>query len=104
MEICCMATTPTVQPIRANSDAEAGKCPVDRGKFSHQKTAIQPDTSTQRLERDAQDVWHVRGFDEARAILRGTQTQQAGFGASAVMNVKAIINLPILYLEGKAHL
>ncbi len=105
MEIRFMATTPTVQSIHTASDSAAGKCPVDHTKFSHQKTAIQTDTSTQPLERDAQGVWHVRGFDEARAILRGTETtKQAGFGASQVMNVKAIINLPILYLEGKAHL
>jgi cytochrome P450 len=100
-----MATTPTVQPDHTASGSDAGKCPVDHSKFSHQKTAMQPDTSTQPLERDGQGVWHVRGFDEARAILRGTEsTQQAGFGASLVLNVKAIINLPILYLEGKAHL
>ena len=99
-----MTTTSTVQPSHTESDPQAGKCPVDHSKFSHQKTALQTDTSTQPLERDAQGVWHVRGFDEARAILRGTDTQQGGFGASQVMNVKAIINLPILYLEGKAHL
>jgi cytochrome P450 len=95
-----MATT--VQS--SHTDSEAGKCPVDPSQLAHQKTAIQPEPSTQPLERDAQGVWHVRGFDEARAILRGTETQQAGFGASSVMNVKAIINLPILYLEGQAHL
>jgi cytochrome P450 len=99
-----MATTPTFQSTHTESDAQAGKCPVDHSKFSRQKTAIHPDTSTLPLERDSQGVWHVRGFDEARAIFRGTQTQQAGFGADVVMKVKSIINRPILYLEGKAHL
>lgn len=99
-----MATTPAVQPTPTDSDAGAGKCPVDHSKFSRQKTAIQPETSTLPIERDEKGVWHIRGFDEARSILRGIETtQQAGFGASYIMNVKALINLPILYLEGKAH-
>jgi cytochrome P450 len=99
-----MTTTPDIHSISTHSNSAAGKCPVDHSKFARQKTALQPDTSTQPLERDAQGIWHVRGFDEARTILRGTETQQAGFGANLVLNVKAIINLPILYLEGKAHL
>lgn len=104
MEIYCMASTSTVPSIHNDSGSGAGKCPVDHSKFSHQKTALQADTTTPALERDAQGVWHVRGFAEARAILRGTETQQAGFGARRIMNVQALINLPILYLEGKAHL
>ena len=77
MEICCMAKTPTVQSAHTASDSSAGKCPVDHSKFSHQKTALQTDTSTQPLERDGQGVWHVRGFDEARAILLGTETENS---------------------------
>jgi cytochrome P450 len=104
MEIRNMAVTPTVHPVHAESNPQAAKCPVDHSKLARQKTAIHPDTATSPIERDEKGVWHVRGFDQARAILRDAETQQAGFGASHVMSVEAIINRPILYLEGKAHL
>lgn len=99
-----MATTPLAHTNHTASTTDAGKCPIDHSQFSRQKTAIQKDTSTLPLERDAEGVWHVRGFEQARAILRGTETQQAGFSAHYIMSVKALTNLPILYLEGKAHL
>ncbi|MCA0456494.1 MAG: cytochrome P450 [Chloroflexi bacterium] len=90
-------------PIHA-VQPEAGKCPVDHRQISRQKTAIKVDPSTLPIERDAKGVWHIRGFHEARSILRGTETRQAGFGARYLMDVKVLINLPILYLEGKDHL
>jgi len=99
-----MATSSNIESAHTSIAAEAGKCPIDHSKLSRQKTDLRPDSSTQAVERDAQGVWHVRGFDAARTILRGTDTQQGGFNAPTVMNVKVLINLPILYLEGKAHL
>jgi cytochrome P450 len=94
-----MATT---HPV--STPTGAAQCPVDHSKYPHQKTDLHPDASTTPIERDAEGVWHVRGFDEARAILRGSDTQQAGFNARQITGVKALINLPILYQEGKSHL
>jgi cytochrome P450 len=45
----------------------------------------------------------VRGFEEARAILRSSSTSQAGFNAEMIGQVPGTDTLPILYLEGKAH-
>jgi len=95
----------TVQPIaseQAVSKQIAG-CPVDHGAYSQQKTASHPETSTVPLERDGQGVWHVRGFEEARSVLRSTDTRQAGFGADEVAKATITMNVPILYQEGKAH-
>jgi cytochrome P450 len=55
------------------------------------------------IERAADGSWHVRGFQEARAILRGSNTKQAGFRADVINRISAAGNVPILYQEGKAH-
>jgi cytochrome P450 len=55
------------------------------------------------IERAADGSWHVRGFHEARAVLRGTNTTQAGFRADVINRVSGAGNVPILYQEGKAH-
>ena len=68
----------------------AGGCPVDHQAYSRQKTAPRPEPSRPALARSADGVWHVRGFAEARQILRGAGTRQAGFKAAA-LNV--LINL-----------
>jgi cytochrome P450 len=44
----------------------------------------------------------VRGFDEARAVLRATATRQAGFNAELVRS-GSLTRHPILYQEGKVH-
>ncbi|MEP7284432.1 MAG: cytochrome P450 [Chloroflexota bacterium] len=87
----------------AESPASAAKCPVDHSAISQQKTARHPETSALPLECDAQGVWQVRGFDESRAILRGTSTKQAGFNADQVTSLQGMTNRPILYQEGKVH-
>src|SRR5678816_3107396 len=87
----------------AHAQASSGKCPVDHSTLSHQKTASEVETSSTRIQQDEQGVWHVRGFEEARAVLRSTDTRQAGFRADEVTGIRAMINRPILYQEGKVH-
>jgi cytochrome P450 len=48
-------------------------------------------------------VWHVRGFAEARAVMRSDATRQAGFGAEMIEKLPTYMNPPILYLEGEPH-
>jgi cytochrome P450 len=55
------------------------------------------------IERDEQGTWHIRGFEEARAILRSKDTRQAGFNADQLNDAQMLTNKPILYLEGKDH-
>ena len=88
----------------AKSRPTAAGCPVDHTAFSRQKTAQHPEPSSPALERAADGVWHVRGYAEARQILRGTQTRQAGFKAELINRMPVGRSQPILYLEGPAHL
>jgi cytochrome P450 len=82
--------------------APLNRCPIDHTGFSQQKTARNVVTDP-RIERDAAGVWQVRGFEEARAILRGSDTRQAGFGAEMLERIPGQRNQPILYQEGKVH-
>lgn len=78
------------------------RCPIDHSRLPRQKTARSA-ISGPRIERDAAGVWHVRGFEEARAILRSGSTKQAGFGAEMMERIPGQRNQPILYQEGKVH-
>jgi cytochrome P450 len=78
-------------------------CPVDHTSLPSQKTSRTARVRSTRLERDAQGVWQVYGFEEARTILRGSATRQAGFNADRLAKIPGVKNRPILYLEGKAH-
>ncbi len=79
-------------------------CPIDHGTFSQRKTARTADPAGRpSVEHDAAGTWHVRGFQEARAILRGADTKQAGFRAELIERFSGAGNVPILYQEGKTH-
>ena len=82
-------------------------CPVEHGSLSYQKTSrsagASPETSSTALQRDAQGVWQVHGFEDARTILRSSATRQAGFNAEQLEKIPGVTNKPILYMEGKAH-
>ncbi|QDY80056.1 cytochrome P450 [Streptomyces qinzhouensis] len=48
-------------------------------------------------------VWEVRGYDEARAVLRSTSTVQAGLGIETVSKLPKRIRRPVLYRDGSEH-
>jgi len=79
------------------------QCPIDHSALSQQKTVRGVEPVDRPIERDADGVWHVRGFDEARAVLRSGNTQQAGFKADLLARLPRKMKSPILYQEGKAH-
>jgi cytochrome P450 len=79
------------------------QCPIDHGVWSKQKTARIIEPVGIPIECDADDVWQVRGFAEARAILRSNNTKQAGFNAHQIGGVPQMRNQPILYQEGRTH-
>lgn len=80
-----------------------GGCPFDHAALSQQKTAQAPDINGTPIERDTAGVWQVRGFKQARAILRSSDTRQAGFKAELLARMPQRMNPPILYQEGKPH-
>ncbi len=95
-----------MQPV-INDQTETGgsaeECPIDHAAWSKQKTARAVEPVGIPIECDEAGVWHVRGFEEARAILRSGDTKQAGFRAEMIGNVPHMNNKPILYQEGKVH-
>lgn len=79
------------------------ECPIDHSAWSHQKTATRAEPVGKRIERDEEGVWQVYGFEEARAVLRSSDTRQAGFGARMLEKFSGTKHRSILYLEGPAH-
>lgn len=94
--------SPIAEPFTPPDTSMSG-CPVDHTAYSRQKTARVPERPGAPIERDAAGTWHVRDFETARAILRGTDTAQAGFKAEMIESIPGTTNVPILYQEGKVH-
>ncbi|MGB8343378.1 MAG: cytochrome P450 [Ktedonobacteraceae bacterium] len=95
-----------MQPViseQTKTNAAGAGCPVDHIALSRQKTAREVEPTGIPIECDAAGTWHVRGFAEARAILRSSDTKQAGFRAELIGSVPRMRNQPILYQEGKVH-
>ena len=103
-----MDDTTQEAPSSATNQAET-QCPVDHSAWSQQKTASLSDPTAATdiagppIDRDANGIWHVRGFQEARATLRHDATKQAGFGAQQMEQLARFLKPAILYQEGSAH-
>src|SRR4051794_37790855 len=51
----------------------------------------------------ADGVWHVQDYAAARALLRSTDTQQAGFGAEHATRMEGRMRMPVLFRDGAEH-
>jgi Cytochrome P450 len=80
---------------------EAVVCPINHRV--QQKTARVSESAEAVVECDSEGIWHVYGFDEARAVLRSGDTRQAGFNAEMIERTNTKMKPPILFLEGKPH-
>jgi cytochrome P450 len=96
-----MSLTQTTDPP---APATPAQCPVDHRTFGSKKS-VRPSAvgGGAPLQQDARGGWQVRGFEEARAILRSPATRQAGFKAEMVTAHAGLTNPPILYQHGKSH-
>lgn len=79
------------------------RCPLEHTVWSQQKAARLVEPVAAPIKRDAAGIWHIYGFEEARAIVRSGDTKQAGFDAEVVEWFSRGRNMPILYQEGKPH-
>ena len=86
-----------------HTDELSKRCPVDHRTYSQQKTAPVAEPTDTPISCDDAGVWHVRGFDEARTILRDSHIKQAGFNAEMLAKLPNTVRPPILYQEGKTH-
>ncbi len=96
--------------LSTTTSSDAAQCPVDHTAWSRQKTASISDITAASDEpggppiaRDTSGIWHVRGFQEARAILRSDATKQAGFGAPQMEQLSGFLKPSILFQEGPTH-
>ncbi|MFC4852353.1 cytochrome P450 [Actinophytocola glycyrrhizae] len=53
--------------------------------------------------RDDDGVWHVRDLAGGRAVLRDTETVQAGLGVETVAKLPSSFRRPVLYWDGPEH-
>jgi cytochrome P450 len=51
----------------------------------------------------ADEVWKVQDFAGARAVLRNTETRQAGFGIEQASRLDGKMRMPVLYRDGAEH-
>ncbi|HEX4202938.1 MAG TPA: cytochrome P450 [Ktedonobacteraceae bacterium] len=100
-----MQDTQTTATERTAEKPTQGRCPIDHTTISQQKTTRGLEPTGPAINQDEDGVWHVRGFEVARAVLRSPDTKQAGFNADMVTGNTAASNRnqPILYLDGKQH-
>ncbi|MGN9845912.1 cytochrome P450 [Nonomuraea sp. H19] len=55
------------------------------------------------VSRAADGTWQVRGYAQARAVLRSDATVQAGLGIETVEKLPARVRRPVLYRDGPEH-
>src|SRR5882757_2563849 len=51
----------------------------------------------------ADGIWKVQDYPGARAVLRSTETRQAGFGIEHAARMEGRMRLPVLYRDGVEH-
>lgn len=87
---------------RGNLPIASGRCPLGHD-VNGQKTAREVEPLDRPIERDEAGIWHIRSFELARQVLRGSDTRQAGFGSDMLERMGSSMRQPILFLEGKEH-
>ncbi|WP_188187834.1 cytochrome P450 [Nonomuraea sp. SYSU D8015] len=55
------------------------------------------------VSRAADGTWQIRGYAQARAVLRSDVTVQAGLGIETVEKLPARVRRPVLYRDGPEH-
>lgn len=88
----------SMQPFKPSDETDG--CPAE----NERRVAPRQLSMTPAIEPGPDGVWHVRGYDEARQILRSDSVKQAGFMSEAVSGAGNFLkNMPILFLEGEEH-
>ncbi|GAA3451948.1 hypothetical protein GCM10018962_37810 [Dactylosporangium matsuzakiense] len=52
---------------------------------------------------DGDGVWRLRGYSAGRALLRSTDTVQAGMNVEGIEKMPKRIRRPVLYRDGEEH-
>jgi len=81
----------------------AAETPADIPVESHRKVPRGELAPGCPVHADADGVWHVQDFSTARALLRSTETRQAGFGVEHAAKLDGRMRMPVLYRDGPEH-
>jgi cytochrome P450 len=76
---------------------------VNDATGSARKIDRQTTTATCPVTQASDGTWQVRGYAQARAVLRSTGTLQAGLGIETVEKLPARVRRPVLYRDGPEH-
>ncbi|MGW1530882.1 cytochrome P450 [Streptomyces aureus] len=76
---------------------------MDRAEDDVRKIRREPTGSGCPVGRGDDGTWQVRGYPAARAVLRSSDTVQAGLGIETVEKLPAKIRRPVLYRDGSEH-
>ena len=95
--------TEVLNELASKPEPAASQCPAHGVIASQQKTARVVELPGEPVELDRDGIWHIRGYAEARAILRASGTTQAGFNAELIERMPSRMKLPVLYQEGQDH-
>ncbi|MHC3470788.1 cytochrome P450 [Streptomyces sp. 7R007] len=76
---------------------------MDRGDGDVRKIRRDHPGSRCPIDHGEDGTWQVRGYQAARAVLRSTDTVQAGLGIETVEKLPARIRRPVLYRDGLEH-
>ncbi|WP_446750669.1 cytochrome P450 [Streptomyces sp. WZ-12] len=71
--------------------------------YGHRRIERETTAADCPVSRADDGSWQVRGYDEARTVLRSTATVQAGLGIETVENLPSRIRRPVLYRDGPEH-
>lgn len=93
--------SPSIPTQQTQSTQTEATCPVDHAQYKTKR--IEPNHD-RPIYQDANGVWHITGYDEARTVLRSLGTKQAGFKGELLERMPASVRRPILYQEGNEHL
>lgn len=86
-----------------NKKVPSPACQTDHQHLSEQFTAPLIEPIDRPIEQDSFGVWHIRGYQQAQAVLRSDCVRQAGFQAEMLEKLPNYMNPPILFLEGIQH-
>ncbi|PWI17905.1 cytochrome P450 [Streptomyces sp. Act143] len=76
---------------------------MDRADHDVRKTRREHGGPGCPIDHGHDGTWQVRGYQAARALLRSTDTVQAGLGIETVEKLPARVRRPVLYRDGLEH-
>ncbi len=76
---------------------------IDPARDDRRTAALAGWSAQPASSRDGDGTLHIHSHELARAVLRAQEVEQSGFGADITRNMRSLMRLPMLFLEGEEH-